>query len=175
MRATFASAVLFLSSYAPLFVALGLLDSFNCRLIAYACYGVAAASVVALWLAFRSWRQLATAQVTVARARHRDADAIAYVATYIVPFASLGVDTLQERIALAGFVLLVAVLYIQAHLFYVNPLLALVGFRLFEVEADNGRLMLVISRKKYLQTGTALRLHTLSDYVFLEALERSGS
>src|SRR5690242_13243269 len=87
---------------------------------------------------------------------------------YIVPFATLGVETWQQRVALAGFFVLVGILYIQANLFYVNPVLAAVGFRLFEVETDSGRIMLVISRAKYLQVGAAIRVHTLSDYVFLE-------
>lgn len=169
MRGTLAGAILFVSSYSPLLVAIGLLDSFNCALVAYACYVAAGVSLLVLGLAFRSWRRLATSQITVVRARHRDGDAIAYVLTYLVPFASVGLDTWQERAALIGFFALIGVLYVQANLFYVNPILALFGFRLYEVEADNGRMMLVISRTKYVRVGTNLSVHALTDYVFLGA------
>jgi hypothetical protein len=169
MRAGFSGAVLFLSSYAPLLVVFGLLNSFGSGVASYICYGLAVFSLVALWLSFRSWRTLATTQATVARARPRDSDVIAYVATYIVPFAALSVDTWQQRTALIGFFVLVGVLYIRAHLFYVNPVLALAKFNLYEVETDTGRVMLIITRSKFLRVGVPLSVHTLSDYVFLEA------
>lgn len=175
MQVIFARATLFLSSYAPLFVVLGLLDSFESRAASIACFVLAGVSLAGLWLAFISWRRLAVTQVTASRVRHRDSDAIAYVATYLVPFASLGVDSSRERVALLLFLALVAVLYVQAHLFYVNPVLALVGFRLFELETDNGKIMLVITRRSYLAVGTTLKAHTLSDYVVLEASEPSTS
>src|SRR5205809_302703 len=146
MRAGVTGAVLFLSSYAPLLVVFGLLDSFGGGLSSYVCYGIAFASIVALWVSFRAWRSLATTETTIARARPRDADAIAYVATYIVPFAALGAESWQQRGALIGFFALVGVLYIRANLFYVNPILALANFSLFEVETETGRLMLVITR-----------------------------
>jgi hypothetical protein len=169
MRGTSVGAVLFLSSFAPLLVVFGLLDSFGAGPASYACYALAAASLVVLFISFRSWRSLATSGATVARARPRDSDVIAYVATYIVPFAALGAETWQQRAALLGFFVLVGLLYIRANLFYVNPILAMVGFKLYEVETDTGRVMLIISRAGYLRTGTTLTLHTLSDYVFLEA------
>jgi hypothetical protein len=169
MRNTSVGAVLFLSSFAPLLVVFGLLHSFGQGAASYTCYAAAAVSVGALFVSFRSWRRLATTEARVARARPRDSDIIAYVATYIVPFAALGVETWQQRGALLGFFVLVAVLYIRANLFYVNPLLAIFGFKLYEVETDTGRVMLVISRAAYLKAGAALAVHSLSNYVFLEA------
>lgn len=174
MRATFARLTLFVSSYAPLLVVLGLLDSFGCWVINAFCIALAAASLLALWLAFRSWRRLATTRVVTARVRHRDADAIAYVASYLVPFASVGADGWRERAALLIFLSLLAVLYVRAHLFYVNPVLALFGFRLFELETDSGRVMLLISKRDYLQAQLPVDVHTLSDFVFLEANARAG-
>jgi fatty-acid desaturase len=106
--------------------------------------------------------------VTVARARQRDSDAIAYVATYVVPFATLGVSDWRSRAALLLFLALIAVLYIRAHLFYVNPLLSIVGYRLFEVETGSDQLLLVVTRRSFLAAGAELDVRTLSDYVYLE-------
>jgi hypothetical protein len=169
VRAWGIGVVLFLSSFAPLFVVFGLLDSFGPGLASYICYGLAAGSVLALYFSFRSWRKLSVTQTTVARARPRDADVIAYVATYIVPFATLGVETWQQRGALIGFFVLVGVLYVRANLFYINPILAIFNFRLFEVETESGKVLLVIARAPYLRVGAVLKVHTLSDYVFLQA------
>jgi hypothetical protein len=169
MRAAAASAVLFLSSFAPLLVVFGLLHTFGDGVASDICYLLAVFSVLALWLSFRTWRKLASTETRLARARPRDSDAIAYVATYIVPFAALGAETWQQRAALVTFFVLVGILYVRANLFYVNPILAVFKFKLYEVETETGRVMLVITRAPYLPHGTRLHLHTLSDYVFLEA------
>lgn len=164
-----AEVTLFLSSFAPLFVVFGLLHSLGRGWPTIICYAVAALSAGALIFAMRIWRQLATTRVEVARARHRDTDAIAYVATYIVPFAALGTESWESRAALLLFMALVGVLYIRAHLFYVNPLLSAVGFHLFEIETASGRVMLVLSRRKYMRVDGTVDVRTLSDYIFLEA------
>jgi hypothetical protein len=163
-----AEAVLFLSSFSPLFVVFGLLDSFGAGVPSYACYAVAACSALFLLVSLRLWGTLNVTRVKVTRARQRDADAIAYVATYIVPFATLGTDSWKSRSALLLFLVLVAVLYVRAHLFYVNPLLSLIGYRLFEAETESGRVMLVISKRDYIRGNSEIDVRTLSDYIFLQ-------
>jgi hypothetical protein len=163
-----AEGILFLSSFAPLFVVFGLLDSFGTGYPSIICYGIAAAATLFLAFALRTWRTMSPSRVTVARARHRDSDTIAYVATYIVPFATLGVETKRSQIALLLFVALVGVLYVRAHLFYVNPILSLLGYRLFEAETPSGRVLLLISRRTYLPVNTEVDARTLSDYIFFE-------
>jgi hypothetical protein len=168
-------AVLFLSSFSPLLVVFGLLESFGAGWPSIVCFAIAGASLVFLFLALSTWRTLGASRVTVARARHRDADVIGYVATYVVPFAALGVESWRQKVALLGFLVLVGVLYIRAHLFYVNPILSAIGYRLFEVETSGGRVMLVISRRKYIQVNTQIDLRTLSDYIFLDARDSAAS
>jgi hypothetical protein len=161
--------VLFLSSFAPLLVVFGLLDSFGSAEASDVCYALAGLSAVVLFAGLETWRRLGTTEVVVCRVRPRDTDVIAYVATYIVPFAALGANNWHERAALIGFFLLVGVLYVRAELFYVNPLLAVAGFKLFELETDSGRVLLALTKRRYISTGQPLHLHTLTDFVFLEA------
>jgi hypothetical protein len=158
-----------MSSLAPLFVVFGLLGSFGTGWASVICYLLAGASALWLLVALRVWRRLAVSSVTVTRVRHRDTDAIAYVATYVVPFATLGVESWRSKAALGFFLVLIALLYLRAHLFYVNPILSAIGYRLFEAETETGRLMLVLSRRKYIRVNRTIDVRTLSDYVFLEA------
>jgi hypothetical protein len=164
-----AELTLFLSSFSPLFVVFGILRSFGSGSASYCCYGVAALSALCLLVALRIWQNFAPTSLDVARARHRDGDAIAYVATYVVPFAALGVADWRSRAALLLFLALIAVLYVRAHLFYVNPLLSAIGYRLFEIETPSGRVLLVLSKRKYVQTNSTIDVRTLSDYIFLDA------
>ncbi|MDP9336033.1 MAG: hypothetical protein M3Q30_22360, partial [Actinomycetota bacterium] len=80
----------------------------------------------------------------------------------------------RSRTAVLLFLLLVGLLYIRAHLFYVNPILSALGYRIFEAETGTGRLMLVISRRSYIQVNTQIDVRTLSDYTFIEANAAPG-
>jgi hypothetical protein len=163
----FAQIILFLSSFAPLLVVFGLLDSFSSQPARWVCYGLAFVSMGALGPLFHQVRRLAGQSIEVSRARPRDSDALAYVVTYLIPFLALPTDTWTRRASLVIFIAVVAVLYVRSHLFYVNPILSLVGYRLFEIEADD-TFLLLISRRASVRPGSMLNAYRLSDYVFLE-------
>jgi len=164
-----AQLVLFGSSYSPLLFLFGLLDTFGQGLPSVICVALAASMTVGLIAFLRTARSLATDKVELVRAKHRDNDAIAYVMTYLVPFLGHDPSGWRGRAALSLFIAVLAVLYLQSHLFYVNPLLSLMGYRLFEAETQSGRTLILISKRKYLCPGDYVEAHTLSNYVFLEA------
>jgi hypothetical protein len=53
-------------------------------------------------------------------------------------------------VATAVLVLLLAVIYVRGGLYHLNPVLALAGFRLYEVTEQNGRITMLLSRKNHL-------------------------
>lgn len=169
MPSLVAQTVLFLSSFSPLFCVFALLDTFGEGWPSIVCLVVAAASAVGLAVFLHIARDLGTLIVTAARARHRDVDAIGYVATYLIPFAAMPGSEGRAKFAVMIFLAVVGVLYIRAFLFYVNPLLSLAGFRLFEIETETGRTLLVITRRMFIPANAELTVRTLSDYVFIEA------
>jgi len=169
MPSALTQSVLFASSFAPLLIVFALLQTFfhgwmNAILVA-----IAVVTVVCLSLFLRAARRLQRTTIVIESASQRDGDTVGYVVTYLLPFAALAVPSWQEKVALLLFVAIVAILYIRADLFYVNPILALAGYRLFDVDGEGGRPMIVLSKRRYLQRQTQIHLHSLSDYVFLEA------
>jgi hypothetical protein len=135
----FAQAALFLASYAPLFGVFALLDTFGKGLPTLICGALAILGAALPALVFGIARSVRSQPLHIATARSRDGDVLAYVASYLVPFAAMAANTDRQRAALALFVVLVAVLYIRAELFYVNPLMALAGYRLFDVDTKGGQ------------------------------------
>lgn len=168
MFSKLAQAILFTSSYAPLLFVFALLDSFGPGLPSILCATVGAGSILGLWVIFRCVPDLGTSLVTIRTARPRDEDIMAYVVTYLLPFLGLATDTGRQQVALLLFVLVVAVLYIRARLFYVNPLLSFVGYRLFDVTSDEGRPVILLTKREYIRQGTELHAHRVSNYVFVE-------
>jgi hypothetical protein len=164
----FARFVLFISSYVPLFGVFALLNSFGNGWPTGFCIGLAALGLVVLPTTLLRARKLAPQPLKADTAQVRDGDALAYIATYIVPFAATTATTARERGALGLFVLLIAVIYVRSELFYINPLLALVGYRLFEVATPAGASVVLLTHRRFLASGTSLMARRLGDYVYWE-------
>jgi hypothetical protein len=161
---------LFLSSYAPLFGVFALLDSFGTGAPSKACLGLTIVGLVSPVVVRPVVRRSVTPQdLHVETAVARDSDALAYIATYLVPFAAVTATTDRERIALAMFVFLIALLYVRGHLFYINPLFAIVGYRLFQVTTPAGASVTLLSRRPFLPAKCKVSARRLSDYVYWEA------
>ncbi len=164
----FAQFALFLSSYSPLFAVFALLDSFGSGWPTRVCLGVAVVGLLLPVLIFLIARRLAPQSLRVESSQIRDGDALAYIATYLVPFAAITATTARERGALGLFVFLIAELYVRSELFYINPLLALVGYRLFQVATPAGTSVVLLTRRRFLRSGIDLKARRLSDYVYWE-------
>jgi hypothetical protein len=164
-----AQFALFLSSYAPLFGVFALLDTFGKGVPSGVCIVLALLGLALPGALFAAVRKLEPQPLQVATAQIRDGDALAYIATYIVPFAAMAATTARERWAISLFVLLIAVLYVRSGLFYVNPLLALVGYRLFQVATPGGASVVLITRRSFVHSGTPIAARRLGQYVYWEA------
>lgn len=165
-----ARAVLFASSYAPLLILFAILESFGTGWPSWACGILGVASIIALsfvWWALR--RQLAVDQARFEGARNRDADVMAYVVTYIVPFAAATDANQGTRIALVVFATMIAVLYVRSAVFYVHPLLLFVGLHVYEA-TRNGVPVVVLTRQRHLRQSCNLRVVSIGHNVYLERL-----
>lgn len=167
MPTVFTRLVLFASSFAPLFIVFGVLQSFGGGFAAWICYGIAVGSLLGLFGFLRVARRLAPIHATIADVSRRDADTIAYVVTYLIPFLGVDTDSWRGRIAVGIFLAVIAVLYIRSELFYVNPVLTAAGFNLYEAEVADRR-VIIITRRSFLRGTTQLSLRRLGSDIFLE-------
>lgn len=159
---------MFLSSYSPLFAVFALLDSFGTGWPSRVCAGLAIVGILVPLVVIVAARRLAPQSLHAESAQVRDGDALAYIATYLVPFAAITATTARERGALGLFVFLIAVLYVRSELFYINPLLALVGYRLFQVTTPAGVSVVLLTRRRFLRSELDIRVRRLSNYVYWE-------
>jgi hypothetical protein len=160
---------MFLSSYAPLFAVFALLNTFGQGVPSAICVGLAAVGLVIPLIVLPAVGKLTPQPLHVATAQIRDGDTLAYVATYLVPFAAVAANTTRERVALGLFFLVLAVLYVRNELFYVNPVLAIGGYRMFQVVSPAGASVVLLGRRKFLQANTTVSARRLSNYIYLEA------
>lgn len=162
-------ALLTLTSFAPLWLGLGVLEIPGGGWAALPLYLLAGISPVALWRYLRWVRRISATEQTVVRASRRDQDLLGYVAAYLIPFAFINADGLRAMIVLGLFLLLVIGLAVHARIYYVNPLLAIAKYRMFEVELGNGATVVLMTRREHLPKGTRIKVRTIDQHVYVEA------
>ncbi|MHB8659319.1 MAG: hypothetical protein ACYC91_15470 [Solirubrobacteraceae bacterium] len=127
-------AVLFLSSYSPLFALLALrtyhkstpMFDLSCVALIIALVGIAA------FLLAAALRHAETHRVLSAESR--DGDVAGYAAAYLLPFLGIFGAGWRDVLALALFIALIGVIYVQSRMIYVNPVLILLGYHLYSVQ-----------------------------------------
>jgi hypothetical protein len=141
-----AKAILFLSSYSPLFLILAARASPTNQIEAFVFGGVGLLSIVALFLLLRGVDTVAPTPLHVIKAVSKSSETTGYLVTYVIPFLTLGTASLADVVALVILLVTFGLVFLNSDLVLVNPILAMLGYRLFEVEAPEGRMYLVISK-----------------------------
>ena len=89
---------------------------------------------------------------------------LVFLATYVIPLVGFGLETVRQSINLAITLVLLGAIYIRTNLFYANPTLSLLGFRLFNAKIKGGSAIL-ISRED-LAAGDAINVLLLDRRIF---------
>lgn len=107
--------------------------------------------------------------VNIKAAKNVDKEVLAFLITYALPLVSR-----HEAIgpwAFWAFIGMVAAVLYQAELVHVNPLLGMLGYRFFEVEGDDGRASLLVTRFRH-SVGVGPRsVIQLSTTLWLESVD----
>jgi len=136
----FTRFVLVTSSYAPLFILLGLVSYKDHWDLALTFWAIAVASTLLLTgLLAVMWKVIRPLPLEVTAVRERTEDIGVYATTYLLPFLALTFDNWQNVVALFVFIGLLLLVYLRARVSYLNPLLLIGGFRLFEIEYTTRR------------------------------------
>jgi hypothetical protein len=162
--------ILFLSSYAPLFLVLAIRSRVDNRGISIGLTSVAAISVLVLWLFLRQVRTLAHDRVVIASVVSRDGDAMSYIVTYLLPFLAVDFTKVGDVVSLAIVFFVIGLLYVNSNMIYTNPVLNIAGFHIFEVEVAEGKTTALICKRSYVRSGSELDVVPLGDYVLMEKL-----
>lgn len=169
MPSIFARLCLFFSSYFPLWVILYFVlldDHFRAATAVLIAGGIC--TLIAL-IYFWSLTKTAPERVTIAEWRRRDDDVLSYLVTYVIPFMISPDDGWQKAVGLGLFLLVVCVLYVKTNMVYINPTLALFGYRLYEVKlGDDESTHPLITRRKTLVRGNLLVVAVGNDVFFSE-------
>jgi hypothetical protein len=164
--------ILFLCSYAPLTLIIcvlqyGVWPLWTLALLA----GVVGIGSMLGTLFYLWWMRRGNSvfEKRVERFDGHDSDVMAYIATYIIPFVTFPLGALKQIIALVFFLLVLLLIYVRSNMIYVNPVLSLFGYHLYEVEIEYSTRSHYYIARKPLERGHNIRFVRLSDDIYLES------
>ncbi len=131
--------MLFLSSYSPLFVILAIFYYVdNQTLWTGITLLLAGAGNVSLLIYLIQVNKLSPTPVDIAEIRKHGATIANYMIGYLIPFMGIVFDGAQEAAAYIISLAVLGTLYVNSNLIYLNPVLSLMGYNLYEVTLKEG-------------------------------------
>jgi hypothetical protein len=161
--------LLFLSSYFPLFFILGVLFLSKNWIVSAVCAAFCLIGPLGLWRYLHRCRK--HHQHRSKRLRNyqrRDSEVMSYIASYIVPLATLSLDLFSQLFILITFLLLLLILYVNSNMIYINPTLNIFRFHLYEIETEDSDLSRYYLAQKRLIRGEPISYVHISDDIWLE-------
>lgn len=83
----------------------------------------------------------------VTRIENINSDTLSFLASYIIPLACLDMDKERSLLLLIFLVVLIGWIYVKTNLFYTNPTLAIMGFKVYKIDTLNSIGMVIISKQ----------------------------
>jgi len=174
MPSAVAGSLLFASSYSPLFVILVVQSDFQPLSLSIALILVAAVSVLALAVFVSSAKRHEPHYVTANEVTPRGSESVSYIVTYLIPFLGVDLADTSDLVSLFVLVVVIGVLYLHSNLIYMNPILNVFGYHLFEVTSDARKPSMLLARRPYVRPGDRLYVVSLGDYVLLERIDAAS-
>jgi hypothetical protein len=167
----FIRGMLFFCSYFPLTLIICILLFGKWPLWAIALFFgiVGIGSLLATWLYFSLMRRRAyVEQKKVIDFASRDAEVMSYIASYLIPLVTFPLGTAQQIAVLFVFIVVLFIIYVHSNMIYINPMLNVAGYRLYEVEIEHSKRPHYYIARKPLERDQEIRFVRLSNDIYLE-------
>jgi hypothetical protein len=146
----------------------GIYYSFQAPFFSLILIAVILSSNITLWLLLRESKKIGSKSYTVSKSKEKTSDALNYIVTYIIPFFSFNSSKLVDLISLSILLLVIAFVYINSNLIYINPMLSFMGYRIYEVEVNMQLVIVIITSKIRLKKNSQVNLVELTEDIYLE-------
>jgi hypothetical protein len=93
---------------------------------------------------------------------NKNSDVMNYIVTYLIPFLSFNFDKLNQTIAFAILIFVLAIVYIHSNIFYINPILIISGYKIYEI---NDKYLIIT--KLTVKREKRLKLYRIHDNVYV--------
>jgi hypothetical protein len=126
-------------------------------------------SLALTWVYFQWMRRKAYVEQKkiIGFSRH-DSEVMGYIASYLVPFVTFPLGYVKQIVTLLIFVAVLLVVYVRSNMIYINPVLSICGYHLYEVEVEHSQRTHYYIARKRIERNREIRFVQLSDDIYLE-------
>ncbi len=161
--------ILFFSSYFPL---MSIFSIFLWRKHLHSAlgilgFGIFCLLVMALYF-FRQLRRGGVSQTKITEVQRRDENVMAYIASYLIPFVTFPLDSLEQTLALLVFIGVLLIVYVNSNMVYINPMLNLVGYHLYEITIETDKMSRYLITCQSVKPDRTLYFVEIGDHICLE-------
>ncbi len=114
--------------------------------------------------------------IRITKIKNADNEYLCYVMTYIVPLICMDLSDIRYVIVLVILLIMIGYLFVRANMFYANPSLAFMGYKLYKVDAGRDEKEIIdaiIITRDSLQVGdTIKRISLAEDVYYVEKSEK---
>lgn len=161
--------ILFFSSYFPL---MSIFSIFLWRKHLHSALGILGFGIFCLLvMALYFIRQLClggVSQTKITEVERRDENVMAYIASYLIPFVTFPLDSLEQILALSVFVGVLLIVYVNSNMIYINPMLNLVGYHLYEIGIETDQMSRYLITRQSVRPGQKLYFVEIGNNICLE-------
>lgn len=170
----FTAILLFISAYSPLFLILAVKDfdfnssyGFHHPVAISIMLGMAFLSVILLFATVHSIKR-GNMPVKIITVKNRSVDLINYTIPYIVSFFGFDLSKTEDVISLTIFLLLMLLLTIKSKSVFMNPILLLAGYNLYDLdyEFDGKTCSTIVISKHEMRQGEVYYIRSLTRFLY---------
>lgn len=100
--------------------------------------------------------------------QRRDGEIMSYIASYLIPFVTFPLDGWAQIGSLLVFIFVLSVIYVTSNMIYINPMLNLIGYHLYEVTFENSELSHYLITRQEVILGKTVQVAKIGNGAFLE-------
>ncbi len=168
MPSLFVRCLLFVSSYFPLTLIFGFLLWEKHLLLASIMLFIGVSGLVVLLLYFRLIApRRAQSHEMITELNPHDGDVLSYVASYLVPFVSFDLTGTQLW-AVIVFLAVLLIIYVNSNMIYINPMLNVLGYHLYEVKIAKNESSFYLLTRKRVGLRSVIHVARIGDTTFLQ-------
>ncbi len=79
----------------------------------------------------------------ISEVENKNADNLVFLATYVIPLIGFGLDSVRQLLDLTITLVVLAVIFVKTNLFYANPTLSILGFKVFSAKMNERHVILI--------------------------------
>lgn len=176
------SILIFLSAYSPLSI-IFLIQDFDWKSksvmhphIIYTIIGISLLSIVLIWVTVK-FIKVSTPPIKVISVSNKSGELINYSIPYMISFFVMDLSKTKLLVSFSFFMLIMYILTLKTHNIFINPILAVLGYNIYDVKFDkNGRELQAyfLIKGERLKKKESCRIVELSEHLYL-VTERNPS